>query len=362
MNNYCGYKLLDKIILVCRDVPEREDSSGRNSNTTCYQAYLVDPSSSKQLDAARHWAKWTEYGPSYKGSDGKWTRDYEIEHAPIEFEFENNGFTLELLDCAGGSSQGGKLSFWNCLVLKDDKTFKIGINSDMLLDLLKNATFVNGRCQSSLIFITQNGKVGMTTVGSDTYKQCLADRELKQTLKVGAVSKFTFGDILKTTTLEEVYLGTLTQYYVFDPGSNPNRHTNYYDFRDCTLIKLAKPVKYHIFDSRINQVKLSNFIDRYQHSQYAFPDFKKSCPKRVVDGKIDIDITQEEFYKQLINKIYDVDTWIDYYMKHYLSPTKEKALYYFLGSTVFGFNTEPFEIPVDIMYRIGAAGIKYVEE
>jgi hypothetical protein len=361
--DYKGYKLLDKILLVCRDIPEHEESFGYNSRTTCYQAYLVDPASSKQLDSARHWAKWTEYGPAYKDSEGKWTRDYEIEHSPIEFEFENNGFTLELLDCAGGSSQGGKLSFWNCLVSKDDKIFKIGINSDMLLDLLKNATFDKGKCQSPLIFITQNGKVGMTAEGSDTYKQCVSDRELKKALKASQVSKFEFGDILKTTTINEVYLGTVYQYYSFDPGNNPNRYTKYYDFRDCIITKLAKPIKYHVFDTITDQTKLSDFTNKYGHSSwYSFPDFKKSCPKRTVDSKIELDITQEDFYKQLGTKIYDLDSWVEYYMKHYLCATEDHALYYFLVSRCFGYNIEPFELSEDLLRRLKTAGMKYVEE
>lgn len=360
--DYKGYKLLDKIMLICRDVPEYDNSDGHNSKANCYQAYLVDPSSANQLESARHWAKWTEYGPSYKNSEGKWVRDYEIEHAPVEFEFKNNGFTLELFDCAGGSSQGGKLSFWNCLVKKDDKTFKIGINSDMLLDLLKSATFNKGICQSPLIFITQNGKVGMTAEGSDTYKQCVTDRDFKQTLESGMVSKFSFGDTLMTTTLEEVYLGTLTQYYTFDSGRNIRRYTRDYDLRDCVLTKLAKPIKYHVFDKLITgQTKLSNLAEHYNADQYSYPDFKKSCPKRFITGKIDLDITQEDFYKLIINKIYDFEAWLDYYMKHYLSPSEEDALYYFLGSAPFGFNTEPFDIPVDIMKKLQAAGMKFVE-
>jgi hypothetical protein len=173
------------------------------------------------------------------------------------------------------------------------------------------------------------------------------------------VSKFEFGDILKTTTLEEVYLGTLTRYYTFDAGRNVSRYTRDYDLRDCTLTKLSKPIKYHVFDTIAGQTKLSNFIDRYKVS---YPDFKKSCPKRVITNKINLDITQEEFYKQLIEKIYDFDAWLDYYMKHYLSPTENVALYYFLGFPCFGVGTKPFELSNELMYRIKTAGIRYVEE
>ena len=350
------YKLLDNIMLVCRD----ED---HYKSTDALQAYLVDPSNKKQLESARYWAAWTEYGPSIKTASGKWEREWKKEHEPLEYTFGNQHFKLELLDCAGGSSQGGKLSFWNCIVSKEDKRFKIGINSDMLLELLKNATFVKGVCQDDLLFVTDNGRVGMCAEGSEVHKAAIKDMELKAFVKNSSVSKFEFGDILKTTMLHEVYLGTMTRYYTFDPGDNVRRYTSYYDFRGCTLTKLAKPIKYHVFDSVSTQTKLSNFSDYYGASRYAYPDFKKSCPKRTIDGKIDLDISQEEFYKRVVNKIYDFDAYLNYYKQSYGRPQNEDtALYYFLGSAPFGYNTEPFEIPENIMKRLKAAGMKYVDE
>lgn len=349
------YKLIDNIILVCRD-------EGYLRNSGVLQAYLVDPSNKKQLESARQWATWTEYGPYVKTGLGKWKHEWTKEHEPLEFTFSNQHFKLELLDCAGGSSQGGKLSFWNCIVSKEDKRFKIGINSDMLLELLKNATFVKGVCQDDLLFVTDNGKVGMCAECSQVHKDAIKDMELKVTVKNNSVSKFEFGDILKTATLEEVYLGTLTRYYTFDPGRNVSRYTRDYVLQDCTLTKLAKPIKYHIFDTITGQTKLSNFIDQYKASQHSYPDFKKSCPKRVITSKINLDINQEEFYKQLTDNIYDFDAWLDYYMKNYLSNTENVALYYFLGSACFGVGTKPFELSDELMYKIKAAGIRYVEE
>ena len=259
--DYQGYKLIDKIILVCRDVADHEESTSIHAKRRDYQAYLVDPSNNKQLESARHWAKWTEYGPSHKNEEtGKWEREYEIEHKPIEFEFDNNGFELELLDCAGGSSQGGKLSFWNCVVTKDDNRFIIGINSDMLLDLLKNATFVCGKCQSHLIFITQKGRVGMTVEGSDIYQQCVRDRELMSSLKKTQTSKFQFGDKISTATINDVYLGTINRYYVFDPGRN-NDYRYGFNLRDCTITKLRKPVTYHLFESLHRERSLKTILD-----------------------------------------------------------------------------------------------------
>jgi hypothetical protein len=372
--DYKGYKLLDKIMLVCRDLPSR-NGYGINCWATEYQAYFVDPSSKSQLESARNWAEWTESSGSHKNEEGKWVRDWEIEHKPVEFEFDNNGFTLELLDCAGGSSQGGKLSFWNCLVKKDGKTFKIGINSEMLLELLKDADFNKGVCQSPLIFITQKGRVGLTVKDSETYKQCISDRNLKTKFSSETTSKFAFGDLLKTATLKEVYLGTLTRYYTVDIGRNADRYGFYGsrygipDLRECTVIKLAKPITYHVFESLYSDdKKLSEFIEGYKKYQYSYPDLKKSCPKRVIDGKIDLDITEEDFYNEVIDKAYNFELYKKLYSDSYVSYGRPPAidedvvLFYFLGSRIFGFGKEPFELPEDIMNRLKAAGVKYAEE
>lgn len=361
--DYKGYKLLDRIMLVCRDHPTYTDSYNYSESTeTIYQAYLVDPSNKKQLETARHWAKWIEYGPSYKNDEGEWVRDYKIEHKSVEFDYENNGFSLELRDCASESSQGGKLSFWNCLVTKDDKTFLIGINSEMLLDLLKSATFINGSCQSQLIFITKNGKVGMTVEGSETWQLCIKDRELKNSMKASMTSKYSFGDIVKTPTLTEVYLGTITQYYTFDQGSNDRYGYRSVNYRDCAITKLAKPVTYHLFDNPyLGEKKLSDFIESYKKSIYSYPDLKKTCPKRTVDGRFDLDCTEEYFKQKLAEKIYDRTSYEDYQKEHCYTKDSN-ILYYFLGQTYFGFGFEPFELSEELMSKIKTVGIKYVEE
>lgn len=363
--DYKGYKLIDKITLVCRNKAEHVEAV-RNPVRREYQAYLVDPSNKKQLESARHWAKWTEYGPTFKDEEtGKWEHEYVLHHEPVEFDFDNNGFTLELLDCAGGSSQGGKLSFWNCKVSKDEIDFIIGINSDMLLDLLKNATFVEGKCQSPLIFITQKGKVGMTVEGSETYKQCIKDRELLSDLKKTQTSKFSFGDLVNTATINEVYLGTITKYYEFDPGEkNSSWHYRYFDLRDCTITKLKKPVTYHLFESLFKEKALSEILNDYDSSMYSYPDVKKTCPKRTITGKIEMDCTEEEFKQGIMNKTYDFKTFSEKLQESYTYKNcdKYRTFYYFLGKQTFGYGFEPFELSPEIMEKIKEYGIKYVEE
>ena len=350
------YKLIDNIMLVCRDEEHRKSSDA-------LQAYLVDPANKSQLKSARTWATWTEYGPQHKTESGRWEHEWIKKHEPLEFTFGNQHFHLELLDCAGGSSQGGKLSFWNCIVSKDDQKFKIGINSDMLLELLKNATFVKGVCQDDLFFVTDNGKVGMCAEGSEVHRAAIKDMEIKAEAKKNAVSKFSFGDIITTPTLKEVYLGTITRYYQFDPGRNDTSYYNRINYYDCTITKLAKPITYHVFDSIYGEkTKITDFLNEYGTSRwYSYPDFKKTCPKRVIDGKLTLDCSEEYFKSELVKKIYDYDAFEKYCMTSYIKP-EDRVLYYFLGKETFGLGAEPFEIPADILYKLQAAGVQYVDE
>lgn len=354
--HYQGYKLVDKIILVGK-VPRKDEKY--------MQAFLVDPANKNQLENAKRWATWTEYGPYDRETR---TYEWKVEHDAIEFEFDNTGFKLELLDCAGGSSQGGKLSFWNCLVSKDEHVFKIGINSDMLLDLLKSATFINGKCQSDLVFITCKGKVGLTVVGSDSYKQCLKDREFKNSVKTKATTKYSFGDKIDTTTLQEIYLGKLTKYYKFDFGDQ-DRYClrRYFDPRKCTLTKLAEPVEYQLIESQSSYKhynKISEIINQYKASLYSYPTLLDKRPKRVTSGSLELDITEEEFYKQLLAKWYDLEGYIEERSKNSWCSdhSPEYTLSLFLDRSMFGFGTEPFELDEELMKKIKAAGIKYVEE
>jgi hypothetical protein len=246
----------------------------------------------------------------------------------------------------------------------------------MLLNLLKDADFNKGICQSPLIFITQKGRVGLTVKDSETYKQCISDRNLKKKFGSETTSKFAFGDLLKTATLKEVYLGTLTQYYTVDIGRNADRYHSYGsryglpDLSECTIIKLAKPIPYHVFESLYSEdKKLSEFIEGYKKYQYSYPDLKKTCPKRVIDGKIDLDITEEDFYAEVIDKAYNFELYKKLYIDSYVSygnkaPAIDEdiVLFYFLGSRIFGFGKEPFELPEDIINRLKMAGVKYMEE
>jgi hypothetical protein len=114
---------------------------------------------------------------------------------------------------AGGSSQGGKLSFWMCKFTKtlEDGTViegNIGINQEELKDLLKESTFINGVCQEPVAFYRINGNVGICTMTGEKYQKALKDKAEDETLKKAKkTTKWELGRVYKTKTMSSFWIG-----------------------------------------------------------------------------------------------------------------------------------------------------------
>ena len=211
-NGYTGWKLFDKVTIVAKKILAYDYKTGETTDTGNVQGYLVDPTNKKQLEAARNWG--TNYKPIYKEVDGKRQFvDKEIIE-PDEYTYDNDGFTLELHNSAGGSSQGGKLSFWNCwITAPDGHRFLVGIAADLLLDVLKSSTVINGVVQDKLMFARCNGGVGMLSKSMDSYKNAVNDMAIKKKMSSGKTKKVIPGHIYETTTEQNIYVGKMYQWY-----------------------------------------------------------------------------------------------------------------------------------------------------
>lgn len=105
---------------------------------------------------------------------------------------ENSGFYLSLISAADDSSNGGKLSFWMCLIEKKNiPTFAVGINAPILCDLLQHATLINGKISESLFFIQKNNQIGICNKDTDCYKEMLVEIRKKEEAKQVTVKKTT---------------------------------------------------------------------------------------------------------------------------------------------------------------------------
>ena len=127
------------------------------------------------------------------------------------------------------------------------------------------------------------------------------------------LGNYEFGTDNRTVTIDEVYLGTITNYYEFDPSkkNTSSYYMNYLDPRGCTLTKLKNPVTYHLFDRLHNDKTLTELLNDYDkiYFWYYNDNIKKTCPKRTITGKItDANIVGEHYatitvYQTVLNKL-----------------------------------------------------------
>lgn len=172
------------------------------------KGYIVDPVNSNALNSAREWAK--------RNSDfNTFGTSRYIE--PFEFYTKNEGFKLKFFECANASCQGGKLSFWNCLIEKQDMKAVVGIDQSGILSLLKQSTIVNGEVQESLSLSTSTSTataIHPNMVEWAKTKQSIANEYASKGLK--KTSKWEVGKTYTTTHAKDLYLGKLYSWLCVD--------------------------------------------------------------------------------------------------------------------------------------------------
>ena len=296
-NKYEGWTLYDKIIIVEKIVYKYDYNLGKRIKTDDKQGYIVDPKNKKQLESAMRWADIKEH--KYN-SDLKEYEDIRGNKVAI-YEFQNEDFGIELLDSAEGSDQGGKLSFWNCRIFKEDKSWIIGINADLLLKCLKSCTWVNGRCQEKVIFARCKGGVGVLSKNSPEYVKAQADMTFKANMSKGKTSKYRLGHCYETTTESNVYFGKVYQWYepIYDK-SFYYRSTRPIGFK----LRETPEIKELLFRKLNELSKASEYLDNNNHMGYWYKD---KCPARKEGTyEIDWDITSEDIDKFLKKNYFNI--------------------------------------------------------
>jgi hypothetical protein len=263
------------------------------------QAYLVATGDfSKSLETAKNWARKREWNPE--------TRIYTYLDTYEIYETDNKDFEISIYDSAGGSSQGGKLSFWNCLIRKDGKEFLLGIQADSLCELLKVADFHKGVCQES-VSIYRNKMVKVARTQDVSYD--------KVVLSGKKTSKWEKGKVYRTKTLSSICLGEVyaplnlytewghKDYSIFTIDFDVNKkRKGYLDGND---INFDRP-------SKVSLVDKYNPRQVYDDIQYSDEDLEN-----VLQNLRDI------IYSSEINIYSDID-YIDKLMYSYDGEIKDK--------------------------------------
>jgi len=304
--DYKGIKIYNKITIVEKTMTTEDGYNWRGR--TVNQGYVVDTGNKKMLDTALRWAEWTYYDRDLNdkywearnkfGHDSKEAKEaeaaYDATRKKIEgitHEYDNGTFTITLSESASGSSQGGKLSFWNCIITAPDgNSFLVGINSELLLHLLMSTTFINGTCQEKVWLGRIGGtQVGVFTEAMEDFKQAKLDEEQRTAVK-NASNKYVPGDIVGTLKEKQLYLGSIYKYYSIEQG---------YRYADKYIVIYDKPKLVHIFRGFYKHWKTGEEeLDSYFNETL-------TKPKRLVLDHMDLDESVADYVSNYTKQKFD---------------------------------------------------------
>ena len=153
---------------------------------------------------------------------------------PTETLIENDGVSLEMLDTTRESPRSGKIRVIDCLVTdKYNRTCKISVESDRLLQMLRHGTLSDGKYGEKILLGTLNGLV--YTLTKSEYEQVQKHKGSVKKESMTTVHKV--GGVYRTPSYQtvEVYLGECYQHI---------KQTSYMSFE-----WLDEPVKQYVFFS-----------------------------------------------------------------------------------------------------------------
>lgn len=254
------------------------------------QAYMVGDSKNS-YDSAVSWAK------------GYYSKDFDPYE---EYETDNKDFQLFILESAKGSSQGGKLSFWNCLVRKDDKEFAIGIKAESLCELLKKTTWINGVCQDGISFYRNNQVEILRTCDIEQTTDTMSKK----------TTKWEIGKTYGTKKTEDICIGE-----VYTPVI-----TNYIENSYKCVIDFNKKSK--AYYNPTAQYLFVNFVKSYpsryelQVPQISVDDVYKMV-NDAIEKDIDRTIRQDYPYYDILFSFDGIPRYIDKLIEYYNKTLEE---------------------------------------
>lgn len=296
MSDYQGIKIYKKLIIV------------KNKNG---QGYVVEDGNKGSLETAERWAKCGEY-------------------VGASFAYDNGNFGFELLDAAGGSTRGGNLSFWNCkITAPDNEEFIVGINSEILLELLKYNKFENGKLLDKKIYFgrIRGNAVGAFTDNMPLFEQAKKDEaaRIKNTKKT---TKYGPGTVISSLSAgKRIYYGIAYQYARYDNftrygqiSTNINRWASIWQdpkfadtFGACIVIN-EKPIPNHIYGDLESNVALDG-VNVDNKPYYVRVDKNTTKYSRAVEGKVELKTTPADV--ECLNAKVTLLTPDSYDVRHY---------------------------------------------
>lgn len=256
---YNSWKLMNKIDVAVRN---------RDDDREYFNGYVVEHGDKDALEKAKDWATIHNYNRE--------KQQYDESTPPKVYTFDNEGFTVKILDSAGGSSQGGRLSFWKCEVEKDGIKFIVGVNDGILADLIRNSDISNGVVKQKVMFARLSGQPGFIHEKMEAYKEAQADMQKKADMKKAKkTSKWEVGGVYSTLTQMSICLGEM--YDQYEEYKDESRHIPWYG--------RSYSSNYPALRKRETPTKTTGWIHIYRFQDQTIPDSFTSVLKKEIEDR-----------------------------------------------------------------------------
>lgn len=259
---YNYWKMMDKVgVAVCSE--KQETWHGVET----FDGYIFEVGDESARESAVKWA--TRY-------ENRYDKDKEtIEIEPVVHEFDNEGFTVTILDSAGDSSQGGRLSFWKCKVEKDGVEFIVGVNDAILADLIRNSDMEKGKVKQGLMFVRKGGQPGFIHEGMDAYAEAVKDKNHKEAMKKAKkTKKWEAGGVYQTITQTDVCFCEVWDTMEEVELEYKSSTWPYYNRTQTKLVKREKPIKVYAW----------SYLSNYRHKEGIPETFNEFLKEELGDG------------------------------------------------------------------------------
>ena len=293
---YNYWKMMEKVGVAIDSRPSENWRGKENFN-----GYIFEAGDEKGQKAAEEWAR------SY---DNRYDKDKEtIVHEPNVHIFDNEGFSVTILDSAGGSSQGGRLSFWKCRVEKDGVSFIVGVNDAILADLIRHSDIKGGTVQQGVMFARRGGQPGFIHKDMEAYKEAMADTQKKAEMKTAKkTTKWEIGGVYSTLTKKSICIGELWDHY-----EEVTKNDSSWPYRRSTkLVKRERPVKVLAWMSYSEQydgeLGLTPFLKRHVENGWRWFSTGKP-PARAKSEQLTV---SEEDYKLIDTLLANREDYVGY--------------------------------------------------
>ncbi len=252
------------------------------------KAYVAETKNKKAIESGVRWAESYEWSKDYK------TKSY---RKPEVVETDNKDFSFQIISAAGNSWQGGKLSFWMCLMEKKGiKPFAVGINADILCDLILETVMNKGKTDEKVFFARKNGQLGVMHENMPSYQELLKDEQLKKDVAKKKTTKWKIGYKYQTLTTNDIMFGMFSKIVSFNHSYN-----SYYGCDSQLAISLDFTRPDYVLYGGLYKSKNPKISDVYKDivEDISYDYLKPKCPSRQ-EGEQIFEETPT-YYKDLVD-------------------------------------------------------------